>query len=467
MKKIGLAIFLSLCSCSCFLFRSRVAPYPTGVIFPVSQKQTISVESEVNDVLLRSEDRIYFTTAAGVVLAYAGTTPEPLWRFEMASPSQRSLIQGRGSFYAVDQENTVYNLNLEGEQLWKSSVPENITGAICEDEDQIYLGTETGRFFALNRATGEVRWDFEAGGAIHSTPVCVRGKVYFGCDDHTLYSLSPTGAPAGKFTAAGRIQGGLLTDGERLYFGADDYYIYCLELKDLKQRWKVKTGGIIASPPVADAKHIFVISRNNVLTCVYKKNGHIRWWKNLPARTLYRPEIVEDRIIVSTRSRKAICFETTTGALKGEYSASAALRSNPVWISPLVAVATQGVESGQGAIQFLSKLVSASLAPSKASPQLVNEEIVFTAHVSGFHLPRFEFTLTRHQLVRYGFAGIVWVRLGEEKQLVQEESEMNTWNWYPEEDGAYLIEVKVSDEKEQSEARLPFLVEKEPPKTIE
>ena len=94
----------------------------------------------------------------------------------------------------------------------------------------------------------------------------------------------------GRFSAGDRIRGGVLADSERLYFGSDDYMAYCLNMKDLKLRWKVKTGGKISSVPVADAKYVFFLSMNNVLTSMRKNNGHIHWWKNLPARSLFQPE---------------------------------------------------------------------------------------------------------------------------------------------------------------------------------
>jgi len=329
----------------------------------------------------------------------------------------------------------------------------------------LLLGAESGRFFALDRSQGEILWDFKAGGAIHSSPVCAQGKVLFGCDDHNLYCLSQKGTSLGQFPAADKIRGGLLVDSDRVYFGADDFYIYCLRLESLTERWKVKTGGMIRAVPVADARHVFTISKNNVITCLYKKNGHTRWWKNLPARTIFRPEIVQDRIVVTTRSRRIVCYETTTGNLIGEYTARATLRSNPIWIPNHLVVAIQNPSTGKGGLVFLSKQVGAYLTTSKASPQEVNEEIVVTANLSGFYLPQYEFYITRHLLLRYGFEGLIWVRIGEEKRRVQEESEIGTWNWYPDQEGAYLIEVQVKDEKESASAKIPFLIKTEPLET--
>ena len=463
MKRTWSILFICLSCCGCILFRSRVDPYPTGVIFPVIQSQEISFEGEPSELLHRVNDSLVFATNQGMVSAYNGLSQELLWRFQTDAPGSTPLIRGREGFYIVDQQNTVYSLSLEGKLLWKSLLPEAVTGGICEDEIQLYMGSESGRFFALDRSQGEIRWDFKAGGAIHSFPVCTQGKVLFGCDDFNLYCLSQKGMSLGRFSASDRIRGRLLADNGWLYFGADDYYIYCLNLENLTERWKVKTGGMIRAAPVTDARHVFTVSMNNVLTCLSKKNGHIRWWKNLPARTNFRPEIVQDRIIVATRSRRIVCYETTTGNLRGEYTARAVLRSNPVWFAPHLLVAIQDPSTDLGVLQFLDKHVSANLTASKASPQEINEEIVVTANLSGFYLPQYEFYLTRHLLLRYGFEGLIWVRTGEEKLPVQEESEKGTWNWYPDQEGAYLIEVQVKDEKESASAKTPFLIKSKPP----
>ena len=44
----------------------------------------------------------------------------------------------------------------------------------------------------------------------------------------------------------------------------------------------------------------------------------------------------------------------------------------------------------------------------------------------------------------------------EEEQRVQEESEKSTWSWSPDQEGVYLIEVRVKDEKESASAKISF-----------
>jgi len=135
--------------CTCSLFRSHIAPYPTGVIFPVVQSQEISFDGEPSELLQRVNDSLIVATEQGMVSAYSGLSRELLWQFQTQAPRSTPLFRGREGLYIVDQQNTVYSLNFEGKLLWKSSLPEAVTGGICEDEIQIYMGAESGRFFAL------------------------------------------------------------------------------------------------------------------------------------------------------------------------------------------------------------------------------------------------------------------------------------------------------------------------------
>jgi hypothetical protein len=43
---------------------------------------------------------------------------------------------------------------------------------------------------------------------------------------------------------------------------------------------------------------------------------------------------------------------------------------------------------------------------------------------------------------------------------VQQSSETRTWDWFPEEEGIYSVDVVIVDEKEKAQARLPFVIRK-------
>ena len=108
---------------------------------------------------------------------------------------------------------------------------------------------------------------------------------------------------------------------------------------------------------------------------------------------------------------------------------------------------------------FLKKVVKVVLVSSEKSPHRPNEEIVFTARDTGFHLPEYEFYLTRYTSARFYPDIFVLLKQGD-RTVVRESSDSSKWNWFPEEEGFYNVEVVVEDEREKVQAEEPFLIQK-------
>ncbi|HEY3323960.1 MAG TPA: PQQ-binding-like beta-propeller repeat protein [Planctomycetota bacterium] len=120
---------------------------------------------------------------------------------------------------------------------------------VVADAESIYYGSSTDdAVYALNAATGEVRWSFVTEGPVRLTPVLSVGKVYAGSDDGFVYCLDArTGSLVWKSRAGeerrllgnGRmislwpIRGGLVIDSGTLYFTAGifpDHGVYLCAL---------------------------------------------------------------------------------------------------------------------------------------------------------------------------------------------------------------------------------------------
>jgi outer membrane protein assembly factor BamB len=51
----------------------------------------------------------------------------------------------------------------------------------------VYIGSNDGRFYVLQLATGTKVWEFEAGAALSASPAIADGKVVIGAQDGRLY----------------------------------------------------------------------------------------------------------------------------------------------------------------------------------------------------------------------------------------------------------------------------------------
>jgi outer membrane protein assembly factor BamB len=100
-------------------------------------------------------------------------------------------VQFRGSQGSGSTPNSVYpplavkwklKLQAAGEKAYAFNNP------VVKD-DTIYFGSTDGNFYALDIATGYMKWVFKSQGSINSVPFADADKVYFGSNDGTAYAL--------------------------------------------------------------------------------------------------------------------------------------------------------------------------------------------------------------------------------------------------------------------------------------
>ena len=458
MRKSAILLFVILFFQFCSLFKAKVVPYPSGVIFPLEQEQHILYDGEIIAPIQKKDQFFYFCTRKGKVYCVDGLKKEMLWQLDIpvSLSSPPDLAESR--IYVSDSESTLYCIDLDGNLLYKITFMSKITSGIGVSQGHIYIGTEKGLFYCMNAETGQVLWQFQTDDVVRSNPVIWQDNVLFGCDDHQVYILDKRGRLFGKLNVGGKTGKTLAVDENLLYFGTDNRYLQCVNLKRQKVKWKISSGGATFVPPVVAGKRIFFVCWNCVLYCLNKKSGTILWWNSVPSRSVYRVEVIDSKVVVSSFSPELVSFDLQTGESRGSFNASQEIKSNPVWFAPFLVVNLHDPEKDTGTLLFLKKEVKTTLSSSKKSPRKQNEEITFMAKDTGFYLPQYEFFLTPFVMARF-YPGLFLLLPKEEKNTVQASSDLSTWDWFPEEEGHYYVEVVVTDEKERAHARIPFLIQ--------
>lgn len=93
--------------------------------------------------------------------------------------------------YFATKEDGFYAVSKSGEEIWRREIDSSIAtvhGPLVV-EGSVYLVAD-GALYALDRATGETRWQLDEG--FRSSPAVADGTVYAGTEDGTLYALSET-----------------------------------------------------------------------------------------------------------------------------------------------------------------------------------------------------------------------------------------------------------------------------------
>ncbi|WP_415950045.1 PQQ-binding-like beta-propeller repeat protein [Streptomyces sp. KLOTTS4A1] len=131
----------------------------------------------------------------------------------------------------------------------------------------VYLADYLGTVYAIDAADGRDRWRIATESRSSIDPLLVAaGHVHVGAGNG-LYTLDAvTGTPKWRFQAGGEIIGSPVSAEGRLHFGSADHCLYTLDATGGQLRWKLATGGEITGAPVAQAGVVYACSKDR---CVY------------------------------------------------------------------------------------------------------------------------------------------------------------------------------------------------------
>jgi len=281
------------------------------------------------------EDRIYFTTRAGVG-AVNRADGKPAWQFDVEGgaseaggvvwPATDTLFYGGcdGFLYALDRRT--------GKPNWKFSLtadapadPPGFPGArarigsdlarptgVATDGVTVFQSVfDQSRVVAVDAKTGEKRWSFQARGWIHPAPTVGDRHVYVGSQDRNVYCLDKrTGEKVWSFPTNGRVESrASLADG-RLYIASCDGVLYCLDAENGKPVWSYPTEAgdkgnrAIYSAPIVTADAVYFAAGEGQLYAIDRAGGKLLY-KLRPSETselFTNPATDGTRIFLTTRA---------------------------------------------------------------------------------------------------------------------------------------------------------------------
>lgn len=112
-------------------------------------------------------------------------------------------------------------------------------------------GTPTG-------AQDRLRWRYETGGRVSSSPVLIDGQLLIGSRDGSLRSLDPSsGSLQWRFETDGGIIAGPASRNGLVFVGSEDIRLYAVDL-DGNERWSFETeNAVISTPSIGDGSVYF------------------------------------------------------------------------------------------------------------------------------------------------------------------------------------------------------------------
>jgi outer membrane protein assembly factor BamB len=223
-----------------------------------------------------SQGRVYFGSYDGNIYAVDAKSGEQRWKF------------------ATEGERRFTGKHLHGNDPAGESMPDPFDFYLSSPtivQDTMYIGSGDGNVYALDAATGALRWKFHTGNVVHASPAVANGVLYIGSWDSYFYALEAksgqerwrfkTGEDHDIANQVGIQSSATIADGI-VYFGCRDSNLYALDALTGAKKWAYSNKGswVISTPIVKDGTLYFATSDTGLFNAVDAKSGALKYSLN-------------------------------------------------------------------------------------------------------------------------------------------------------------------------------------------
>ncbi len=269
--------------------------------------------------------------------------------------------------------------------LWTFEAGDGIESTAAVVNGVVYVGSLDGNLYALELATGKLKFKVETGQEIKSSPTVFAGTVYFGEEGGTFHAVdAQTGAERWTFkTDAGITSSATVLKTRegavRVLFGSYDGFLYCLD-GDGKLVWKLETDNYVhATPAVADGK-VYIAGCDGLLRAIALTDGKEVARVSLGGYAAASPALSGARAYVGTFENQVLAVDLTAGKTLWTYEH--AVRKFPYYASAAVYRDTVVVAGRDKLVRALDaatgreRWVLETPARVDASPVLVGDRVL-------------------------------------------------------------------------------------------
>jgi outer membrane protein assembly factor BamB len=206
----------------------------------------------------------------------------------------------------------------------------------------VFFGSGDGHVYAVDAASGELKWKFAAGDVVHASPAYADGVVFVGSWDSYFYAIdAATGKEKWRFhggedpvvhNQVGFQSSAAVVDGV-VYVGCRDSNVYAIDAASGKEKWRVNNAGswVVGSPAVANGKVIFATSDSALYQVVDAASGKPIVHEQGKAYMFSSPTVAGGVVYIGVLNGTLEARDLTSGELLWSFETPASKR-NDGWV---------------------------------------------------------------------------------------------------------------------------------------
>jgi len=205
----------------------------------------------------------------------------------------------------------------------------------------VYFGSGDGNVYALDAATGTLKWKFKTGDVVHASPAISDGTLFIGSWDSYFYALDAangkekwrfkTGEDHNIYNQVGIQSSAAVMDGV-VYFGCRDSNFYALDARTGEKKWAFNNKGswVITSPAVHDGKVYFATSDTAMVYALDAKAGAPIFSLKFASWPLFSsPAIAGGILYIGSHQGKLIAIDLVTQKPAWTFETDASRQNGP------------------------------------------------------------------------------------------------------------------------------------------
>jgi outer membrane protein assembly factor BamB len=276
----------------------------------------------------------------------ASPLPENLevrWKFKAKDGIEGAAAIVNGAVYVGSLDEHLYALDLAtGQVKWtyqtdqaKGAKVGPIRTAPSVSDGLIYVGDADGMFHCVEAATGNKRWTFDTGAEITSSANFAGDTVLFGCSDEQLYCLSRDGKEKWKFRVpGGPVMGTPAIVENRTFAAGCDSTLHVLDTtKGTEVAGTVDLGGQVGATVAVIGDQLYVGTMSGEVLGINWKKGEVLWRFEAPKakQPFYASTAATDNlVIVGSRDKRVYALNRKSGKQAWSFATKKKVDSSPV-----------------------------------------------------------------------------------------------------------------------------------------